>query len=1134
MMGMPHLRFRRAPSNPTSPVTDRNSWDPAALRPTQLVPEDGITPPDIRPRSSNAAPYPSSHAHGQPSQSLPSPHSQLDEKPPVLPPITRVVSDDQGLSASLEDLDLGITRHEHANPHEDSKRLSRSPVKEQSGFMGGVALQNYWRGQASPSQAAPQGGFTSTMASSMSGTTLVPSSSSSKPPPPVKSASSSFVSPTDLQHAPPLGKRPAGSRLTSEPVASSNPPTIQEPSKTKKGLPFLKNPVSTLLLRRRGGQAAPEVPLPLHNQPEKVYDPRIRGTRVHDFSAPRPRKTVVQTTSSTNNETLDTGNGPISQYQTSPTSAQAPPVPPKDDHPKSNRTSFNPKGHLVEAMAGQAPREGSTGVQFVATEERQDSRRRKGSTALSKIDMSRNASRASGKSALSSIPRHMKSTSSRFSFDMIGAEEQEKVLEERHRQRQQERMLNDSTTNRDSRFDELDEDAFDYDAMDYDDDLEERIPGVNADYDEEDEFEGVNDPDNDQDNFAGFTFQRSDPTSSLTTPHSAGAAPTPRDHDGQMVGYAETEGTPDLDRRLGNLIDDLTRHSPNYPYPDNAPAGLGIQGLEPAPETSVTDAPNPPAGADVDSKPLGKDDELYFDDGLNHDFSGEGDGSTFDESIFDMNDTDQYGRPIPGLFANALAERNTGLQTKKRESDMTSRLSAHSILSQSTGHTSLSADMRQQPVDGVDEAYNLHMPQPRKILQQIIPKPQTSPEVDYQAALAAAAHKAAASGKFRRDSSPPPPTEFPITSPVKTGAPHADSHSHSESIYDDLADYEYDDAFTTAVDDDDMDDDAIIAEANASALANDYDGWYGQEFGFFPAPNHVSNSRSENNTYQYANGGFFGPSGLGRTTSGRVVSREPNLTPITERSEYSNRNSVMSMGWPAGFNGAGPAIQSPGLAQLTMLADDHDMSLSSLLKLRNRAWGGSQASLTSSRDSSPYDRNGAASPAGQEVMGMGMGMSMASGRKNSAFSIYSQESTAPDSEADSPTITMSLPNTTSNSNPSVNLSSSPKANSAVHMGSGPVFSPFLGAVSLPPLSGFGEPMFPEPMSKPAPAMTPTVGVPSRQRPGMGHKHRGSAGSISYIKEEEGGETRWVLERRRTDDMGGIEVLEREVVGGGRI
>jgi len=98
--------------------------------------------------------------------------------------------------------------------------------------------------------------------------------------------------------------------------------------------------------------------------------------------------------------------------------------------------------------------------------------------------------------------------------------------------------------------------------------------------------------------------------------------------------------------------------------------------------------------------------------------------------------------------------------------------------------------------------------------------------------------------------------------------------------------------------------------------------------------------------------------GVHRSASGRVVSREPNLTPITERSEYSNRNSLMSLAVPG--HGFGTPIQSPGLAQLAMMADygTDDMSLSALMKLRSKAWGTSQASITSSREGSPRSEKG--------------------------------------------------------------------------------------------------------------------------------------------------------------------------------
>ena len=127
-----------------------------------------------------------------------------------------------------------------------------------------------------------------------------------------------------------------------------------------------------------------------------------------------------------------------------------------------------------------------------------------------------------------------------------------------------------------------------------------------------------------------------------------------------------------------------------------------------------------------------------------------------------------------------------------------------------------------------------------------------------------------------------------------------------------------------------MEDDPIIAEANAEALAYDDEGFYGQEFGFYASGNGESPS---------AWGGFFGPSGLGRTVSGRNAVREPNLTPITERSEYSTRNSFISLNH---FRDGQQPMSSPGLAQLARMSpygfpgpeEEGDMSLDALLKLR--------------------------------------------------------------------------------------------------------------------------------------------------------------------------------------------------------
>ncbi|XXG97494.1 hypothetical protein Hte_003798 [Hypoxylon texense] len=1151
-----HLRFhRRGPSNPSSPVPENNPWDTASLQPAQLVPEDGIPTPEIRPRSATSVPF--AHGHGQPppqpvptllppqpQQPPPPPPSQSQQyqQPPVLPPIARISSAESDLSIDLGNYD---TRQ-----REEVKPLPRSPYNDGSGFIGGLALQNYRREQQALRPGSLDRNATNVSDPALFNTHVGAGMAnfSNRPPPPARpvKAASSFTTSPPPQNAAATGKRPPGVKMTSEPQVLQSQAAVPEVPRGKKSLPFLKNPLPTLLMRRKTSQNMPDLTLPLRRQDEEPsYDPRIRGTRVHDFSAPRPRKVV------SSGEPVSLGVEKPRQDTVSPTIeynspiTEAPPVPPKDDTSQSTRTSSTYSQTIsIDATLSQKSRDSDDSQPNADFRTDRNSKRRKSSIPPSLMSLSRNVSEVSARDVLSSLPKHMKSTSSRFSFDMVGAAKQEKLLEERHRQRQQDRKVDESVGPRDSRFDDFDEDAFDYDAMDYDDGLEERIPGVNADYDEEDDgFENIDDPDNDQENFSGFVFQRSNPASELTSPHSTGLLPTPRDASGNVIGYAMTEealGIPQsLDKPLPGQSEILT----GQPSERDTPTGLGIQGLESAsepmsPQQQLQDISQP--------RTLSKDDELYFNDGLIHDFDGEGDGSAFDESIFDLDDTDRYGRPIPGLFANALSQRKAVQDAKKRESDITSRLSAQSALSQSTAHTSLSADLQSKPAELKADKGKGGIPSMEE-QQSAIPGPQTAEHdqtAAYQAALAAAAHQAAASGKFRRDSSPPPAAELTVTSPTTIGSSH--SHSHPEEP----DDYEYDNEISSGLDDYELDDDDIIAEANASALANDSDGWYGQEFGFYSAPtpqntHHIATVLTEKNLYQYSHGGYFGPSGVNRSTSGRIVSREPNLTPITERSEYSNRNSIMSLGIPQSANPNAP-LQSPGLAQLAMMADDDNMSLSALLRLRSKAWGGSQASLVSSRDGSPSDRNGATSPWNQEQHGI----ASSHGRKNSAFSIFSQDSTGPGSDAGSPTLTLSMSGIQNSAIPPLGMPSNSNPVSATSPMSAPVFSPMQSSSVCPPVfedeelspldgrkteggsastsaSGTLKKSFNENMS-------PVMGMPSQKRPGMGHRHRGSADSISYTKEEESGETRWIMERRRTAESGEIEILGRQIVERGRI
>ncbi|KAL6906590.1 hypothetical protein GGI43DRAFT_233955 [Trichoderma evansii] len=1160
-----HLRFhRRGPSNPTSPAPDQPS--PSSQSPLN---PDSPSPLDAQLASSAYASASAASASTSTSQ------------PPTLPPIARVTSNELNLDPPR----VEERRDVEKPPQQPASRPSQTQkpsYRTGSGFIGGVALRNYQR-----NVEAQQAGDSSKFDGHAQASHQAPAPNNIDPqtrPSPQTLGSSKATTSHNSSSLP-------YSSSSNQRLSGSTPSTSVlniEPQKGKKGLPFLKNPMSTLLLRRKNNQSLLNtLPLPLSGRSDEfTYDPRIKGTRVHDFSAPRRKTnapvndTVAIRSASLANIALESGVGPRDgadsqgsivldgQQQRRMLSSASDPARP--DSGSTNSHTIAQSSSVSSVRTGSSTAEQAFPYEDYMTMKKNESALQANpsvtsQTAAQDTDGSSKTVAGSIRTtrsrnvSLSSIPRHMKSTSSRFSFDMIGAAKQEKILEERHRQRELDKKAA-QTEPRDSRFDDFDEDSFDYDAMMDDDGLEERIPGVNADYDEEEEpyfddqyyeqeaqyIEDDFDPDNDQENFAGFAFQRSNATSSLPTPQSGGMMATPRDVDGEDIGYTMAKDS------VGLPMDSLS------PEPDLAPnqetdtevSGLGIQGIDvsasfqtPGELSSYPMAVPPAAG-------MGRgmsDDDLYFDGDM-HGFGGvfaedlaggpiEDDGVPFDESLFDNDDTDQFGRPVPGAFALAKSVRERkskqgtpSQETAEQEPEVPSQISEPQHTSQPETQAPTSIDADQSDENAVADAPD-NLP-PTSETTIVAPQPTTynaNPIVAYQAALAAAAQKAAEAGMFERampqsptgaDTQGPPPADLD-----ELNAPYQDDP------YDDYG-YAYDD-----MDDFEMDDDAIIAEANASALANDADGWYGQEFGFYAAPVGSHNAAANLEGYGYAAGGFFGPKGannLNRSVSGRVISREPNLTPITERSEYSNRNSLMSLGMPP-ISGT-PIVQSPGLAQLAMMADRGDeMNLSALLRLRSRAWGGSQASLASSKDGSPRSERG-------DIPGSPRGPGFAPGfpptvghtRKNSAFSIVSRESDAGSAPA-SPTLTMpmSFLNHRSSTEPTfINRDAELPAGwgaasvSPVQMGSSffqEGVSPLSDPQCHPPFTMSG--VHPHAMSNNQEASGPEKGH---------RRQKGSTDSVSYMMEEESGETRWVMERRRTGEFGQVEILEREVVEGGRI
>ncbi|EPE09379.1 hypothetical protein F503_07155 [Ophiostoma piceae UAMH 11346] len=1083
-------------------------------------------------------------------------------------------------------------------------------------------------------------------------------------------SASSFVTPTDLQSSAAAAAAASAvnaandmyhnnsnaAAAASHVNSSAATAAVAANARTKKSRPFLKNPVSSLLGRRKTTASTPDMASLAgfsNDSDVPVYAP-IRGTRVHDFSAPRQPRIVtneppasasastaavaaaaavanstgfIKATASTRQPVVpspnpslrprssdtadgtsrkpqvgpsDDGSAALSQAVQQTTSSPYPastdpsvtpddaqsyvaPFPKPstadlrgtpmrtlsqgalqtlqendtisfDETPLAERCSTDGLPRPIDTVSegpeqGAVPDQEHISVRALSTRSRVASAdvssilksspstatTRSRNVSISEVSPNSNAggqsytSATTPGSAVSALPKHMKSTSSRFSF-MMGSSE-EKVLEERHRQKQAEMKATgaDARDTRDSRYYDSDEEDFDYDAMmDDDDGFEERIPGVNADFEEDDyhlygdddtphvglgdqdflnqapnaaveatgapmdddddayksEYEDAVadpipeakpavqvkveiedddpdglDPNNDQENFAGFVFQRSNPASSLVSPTSAGILATPRDATGRVIGFAMTKDTtPDLNppsaKSLSPMNPNLLNaamesHRSSLSLAENADVGgLGIQhmliqgapGNEAYDDYSATEnLDDYEAESDYDEPTVTlqhvqdpfqqyaeqlaeldqpvpipaqqlepRRDDLYFDQGLADelDFGAPDNSAPFDENLFDLPDTDQYGRPLPGVFAAAqaaqAAQRNAmaaaveaAASGVKRESEApSSGLSDQSQLAEeSTAHTSTSISQFAQARKPEDSLTSL-----RRQLPPILTDAERV--VAYQAALSEAAFKAAAQGKFRRDSesaasdylsgraSPPPTGSPPVneqnilletavglglsfgagesaieasTSPMApvaaSGIPDASSadtasQSHLAYAFTSQRDLDYqqnfeEDDYLEDMDDYDFDD-AIIAEANAEALANDMDGFYGQEFNFYSAPTNQGPTAKE--TIQYAHGGYFIPEGIGRSISGRVVSREPILTPITERSEYSNRNSVMSLAVPP--YGSSSELRSPGLAQLALLADDNDMSLSALLRLRTKTFGGA-GSQASSREGSP-------------------------------------------------------------------------------------------------------------------------------------------------------------------------------------
>ena len=758
----------------------------------------------------------------------------------------------------------------------------------------------------------------------------------------------------------------------------------------------------TLLARRKSGQPDEHFPeenlachktfsVPAINFPDD-YDPSIRGKVIHDFSAPRPKRGLPSTTVGTkaseivvdishgasknvkrtgrfsnprNSDRLhtpvfiehfDDDGSKAEEYQAA---VQAERLADKEfisrNMPSPRNMSAKPtfevgmlRGAFPARIDSLKPRSGAALKLFETLETSPSVSPPYDETSDASNseteDMTSSERHNSSTDQSTNIPSRWTSKASRFSFQTGGSDSaaQERLLEERHKQKAAAQDSKnpgiavaqlDENENSDEAYDDM------YDETDY---LEEQIPGVNADLNDDDEILNSNLAS------AGVAEMSLD---SLCRAKSLEDVPIRSEAEQDTQNNVKATKEPSLN--LGEDLDELAE-------PGENDLNINIKDLrvKQAKTTAVgvatkLDTVETGIGQRIDTRKRAENDDLYFDDGAIEDIN-EPEEISFNESLLDNFDQAMPGRSVENIDANDSANdcfnRSAQLldDSPCSKAVLPPRISSLQLNTNNSGTYDLTINA-------------------------------------YHSALADAANKAVADGKFKRRDS------FNATDDYDTGTyqetssdtsdnskrellfddpdgpvgendygvnMELDSYNPNIAHYDGYAGAEYD--YDNYVDEDD-----IVAEANAEALANDDDGFYGQEFGFY---SHALGNGSEEE--QAANGGFFGPrglDGLGRSASGRNAVREPNLTPITERSEYSARSSYITLlnagigainlagsGHLAASVATAPSSAAHSSPNLSLTQSVHpygfeqdDMTMSQLLRLRRGAFGGSSTSLKS-------------------------------------------------------------------------------------------------------------------------------------------------------------------------------------------
>lgn len=954
---------------------------------------------------------------------------------------------------------------------------------------------------------------------------------------------------------------------------------MQDPTfpaqKHGKGRLNLRNPLS-LLARRRSSQALSEVVAPAPTAPAvplpEDFDPRIRGKRVHDFSVPRLLRPHTAGGSSASKNLQEKREGgrlattPLLAGSSIVSNAARPSSSDWDHAPifkehfddgaggdtdgpamKKSEAFMNsisqqqlhaePDPSTLPAFARNLP---SSIANAVNDPKKSASSSLRGS--LEAVPESPNLQKSSlpsppnsppsTASRQSSIndqslqgigsPRRFNSKASRFSFDLagVGSAAQEKLLEDKHRQKEMlKERQNAVSTNDDTDDDSLYQDLDDMDDPGY----EEQIPGINASGEEN---ENVSAPvsqltlDN-----AQFISPNKSSFESITGSTGLTSPGTPRDFSSHLVDVTSKIGhSPALPQTSVLSEPQANEHNSR---PRSTPGDKSNPNTQPPALQRVVSSDSNLAG--LPKKQTYLDDELYYDDGMIEDIDDDGSSQDFDESVFDDNSHGLYGLPLrdrslkPLDDAGEVVDSNTGSDPAAShavESALQETRVSTPSLNQSVNSDSLAAEQR----DALTDLNQLSRPRSSHLAG--LTQDNLAKYIGNDLALGVA--RANQSGAFDRRHSASTYSEPELVIEDTT------THERSSQLMFDMSGFQEDDA--------DADDD-IVAEANREALENDDDGFYGQEFGFYARA-------SGSGETQYVNGGYFGvaPEGVHRSYSGREGFQEPSLTPITERSEWSNRNSTISLamhGYPLSTSNYSSELQ---LSNMMSLPED-GMTLEALMKLRRSAWGGSNASLHSSSNSQNSGSPMTFMPPGATMVSPGFqqqqqpnhssanisraNINATHSNPNLATSYHSGglgSSNGSDNSLplDSPTITLSSTNlpyavTTSTSVPPPTKQAFPPPPSNPPPPPPPAQVPI--STSLP-----ASDARPRPPSGGSNGQRKSWAAPNSS--GGSNRHSGGAGAESVSYKEEGGV--WVLEKRRTCDDGGFEVVGRTIVEGGRI